>query len=360
MENSHIRVLVLRENWLGCTGLSAFNAMLRAGCRAESISETDFIPLQYRSFIMRATAKLLRPFAVQEFNRELLRMNAALKPHLFLAVKGQFIQAETLRAMRTAGTRLYCFFPDLSFTAFGAYLAASAKEYDWLFTTKSFGPRDLKERLGVENSSYLPHAYDRDVHRPRSLSAEDSARYGCDISFIGKHSPAKAKILEDLVRLRPQINLKVWGNQWERLAPDSPLRKFVEFRAANGTEYATAISASRINLGLLQEAIPGASSGDQITSRTFHIPGAGGLMLHERTEDLLKIFREDEHCVCFNGVEELNKKIGDLLADPARCERISATGRALVESAHSWNHRAQAILDHFRREKTGNGPASRK
>lgn len=349
--NLHIRILVLRENWLGCTGLSAFNAFLRLGCASESISEGDFIPLQYRSFAMRAAGRLLRPFAVREFNRALVRLNAGFKPHVFLAVKGQFIQAESLRAMHKTGTRLFCFFPDLSFTAFGPYLQQAAREYDWIFTTKSFGPRDLKEHLGIEKSSYLPHAFDPGVHRPRALSPEDIAKYGCDVSFIGKHSPAKAAMLEELVRRRPALNLKVWGNQWERLAPESPLRKHVMFRAANGIEYATAISASRINLGLLQEAIAGSSSGDQITSRTFHIPACGGLMLHERTDDLLKIFREDESCACFAGPDELARKVDQLLADEPLRARIATRGRELVEQGHSWDHRAQVILDRLRKEK---------
>jgi spore maturation protein CgeB len=224
-------------------------------------------------------------------------------------------------------------------------LEAAAREYDWIFTTKSFGPRDLKEHLGVEKSSYLPHAFDPGVHRPRSLKAEDVVQFGCDVSFIGKFSPAKAGILEELARRRPGLQFKVWGKHWERLAPDSPLRKHVMFCAATGVEYATAISASRINLGLLQEAIPGASSGDQITSRTFHIPACGGLMLHERTDDLLKIFREDENCVCFSGIEELVKKIDSLLGDKDACVRIAARGRELVEQGHSWDDRARTILD---------------
>lgn len=342
-----VRIVVLRENWLGCTGLSAFSACLRLGCQAESISESDYIPLQYRTFFSRAVAKLMRPLAVQEFNRALLRVTVDLKPDLFLAVKGQFIQAQTLRAMRCVGTTLYCFFPDLSFTAFGPYLPEAAKEYDWIFTAKSSGKQDLLRQFGMANSSYLPHAFDPQIHRPHRVGCEDEASYRCDVSFIGKFSAGKAAILEGLVRRKPDLRLKVWGNQWERLAANSPLRKYVQFRAATGIEYAMAISGTRVNLALLQEAIPGAPSGDQITSRTFHIPACGGLMLHERTDDLLELFCEDESCVCFSGVDELTNKIDDLLADESARSRIAARGREVVEQAHSWDHRARTILDHY-------------
>src|SRR6266540_1246151 len=90
-----IRILVLRENWLGCTGLSAFGACLRMGCQASSISDEDFFISHSGTFFSRAVAKLIRPLAVHEFNQALLKLTLDVKPHLFLAVKGAFIQAQT-------------------------------------------------------------------------------------------------------------------------------------------------------------------------------------------------------------------------------------------------------------------------
>jgi glycosyltransferase involved in cell wall biosynthesis len=344
---SELRVLVPTDVVLGGVATSAFNALLRAGCVVGSISESDFIPLSYHSFFMRAAAKALRPLGVREFNRALLQLTLSLKPHLFLAVKGRFIQAGTLRAMRVSGARLYNFFPDLSFTAFGPYLPQAAREYDWIFFSKSFGPKDLKTSLGVERSSYLMHAYGPEIHRPRQLSREDLAAYGCEVSFIGRWSPKKAAILEELARRRPNLKLKVWGDAWQNLAPQSPLRKFAVFRGVFGMQFPVAICASTINLGLLQEAIPGSSSGDEITMRTFEIPACGGSMLHERTRDLLAIYREDESCVCFEGIDELVGKIDLLLKYEPRRRAIAERGRAVVEQAHSWDHRARTIMDHY-------------
>jgi spore maturation protein CgeB len=131
------------------------------------------------------------------------------------------------------------------------------------------------------------------------------------------------------------------------MAKSATLRPYAMFRAVTGFEYANAISCSTINLGLLQEAIPGAPSGDRITSRTFHIPACGGLMLHERTDDLLRIFEEDKSCVCFAGPEELASKVDLLLAGPESRKEIARVGQSVVEEAHSWDHRARAILDHY-------------
>jgi spore maturation protein CgeB len=341
-----LRVLVVRENWLGNTGLSAFTALLRAGIWADSISERDYVPIEWKRLSMKVFGRLLRAPAVDEFNRDLLRMAKELKPDVLLAVKGTFIQAETLRATRQMGITCYCFYPDVTFTADGRYLPRAISEYDWVFTTKSFGLADL-ETLGQKNSSFLPHAFDPMVHRPRQPTPQLMKELGCDVSFIGKWSPKKQHLLEELVELRPQLNLKVWGNRWQQLPSNSPLRARTMFKAINGIGYASAISCSKINLGLLFEGPPGASSGDLITSRTFHIPASGGLLLHERTPDLLEIFKEGESCMCFDGVKELALKVDQLLADEALRTRVAVRGREVAEASHSWDHRVRTILDHY-------------
>jgi hypothetical protein len=340
------KVLVVRENWLGCTGLSAFNALIRAGVQATSITEAEYLPL-WTSFPMRVLRRALRYTAVKEFNRALLRDVQRYKPDLLLVFKGPIVLADTLRTIGKMGTTRYCFYPDVSFSTHGPYLPEALPCYDWIFTTKSFGPRDLKALLGIDTVSYLPHAYDPDVHRPRIPEPRDQNEYDCDVSFIGSWSRKKAQILEGFLARRPGIKLKIWGDRWQNLAGTSPLRPFTAFHSIHGPAYAMANSCSKINLGITHERVGTASSGDQITSRTFHIPACGGLLLHERSRDLLNIFTEDENCVCFDGVDELVSKVDGLLADDGRRKSIAQRGRELVESAHSWDHRAGSILDHY-------------
>lgn len=353
----HLRVLVIRENWLGCTGLSAFNALLRLGAHGASVTEAEFVPTKWRCLSLRVLAKMIRHLSVKEFNRSLLREVDKVGPDLLLTFKGSYVLADTLRSIGRLGVTRYCFYPDISIHNHGPYLPGAIRQYDWIFSTKSFGPRDLGD-LGVLNCSYLPHAFDPEVHRPRLPSARDRERYECDVSFIGGWSPGKARILEALVRLRPSIDLKVWGDRWHNLSARSPLRRFVKFKEVFGVEYATAICCSKINLGLLQDIAPGSSSGDRITSRTFHIPACGGLLLHERTEDLLAIFAENESCVCFGGAEELAEKIDGMLRDPGRRLAIASCGRELVQQEHSWDDRARAILDHYLAPIVTTGPGS--
>ncbi len=349
-EYKNLRVLVIRENWLGNTGLSAFGALLRTGAWAFSLTESEYVPLEWRALPAKTVARVLRPAAVGEFNRALERTAEEMRPHLFLAFKGAFVKPEALRRLHRMGVVRYCFFPDTAI-ANSRYLPHAIREYDWIFTTKSFGPRDFREQFGIQNCSFLPHAFDPIVHHPRTPTAEEDKMFGCDVSFIGSWSPKKQKLLEDLVHLRPGLSLKVWGNSWQNLPRSSPLRPYAQFQPVVGIGYATAISCSKINLGLLREGLPGASSGDLITSRTFHIPACGGLLLHERTTDVLQIFEENESCVCFEGAHELASKIDEFLKDRERCRAVAARGRGVVLAAHSWDHRVSTILDKFAKQR---------
>jgi glycosyltransferase involved in cell wall biosynthesis len=340
-----LRVLVVRDHWLGCTGLAASNALLRLGVNTNYVSEVESVP-KWTSLPLRILGRAIRREAVKDFNRVLVSLARQMRPHILLVFKGAYVFAESLHAIRKLGTVTLNFYTDVSFHCFGPYLPNAVKQYGWVFTSKSFGVRDLKG-MGVTACSYLPHGFDSDLHRPRVPSPRESDEYAADVAFFGSWSPGKARTLEELILLRPSLDLRIWGDRWERLDRGSPLQRFVKFRALPGVDYATAIGCSKIALCLLHVAVAGASSGDLITTRTFEFPACGSAMLHKRTADLLEIFTEDVNCACFDSTEELAAKIDALLKDPERRESIARKGRELVEYGHSWDHRVRTILDHY-------------
>jgi spore maturation protein CgeB len=234
-------------------------------------------------------------------------------------------------------------YPDVSVLAHGPWLPKALPEYDWVFTTKSFGVDDMRRLVGVERASFLPHAYDPEVHAPVALEPEDVGRYGCDVSFIGTWSPKKQALLESLAVRQPEVRLRIWGHQWKRAR--AKLGDRVEGRPVVGVEYAKALTASRVNLCILSEARRGASSGDRTTSRTFHIPATGAFMLHERTEELALFFEEGSECGAFGSPEELATRVGAYLADDAERTRVAEAGwQRSVRSGYSVDDRATELL----------------
>ena len=281
---------------------------------------------------MKIVLRLVLKGAIREFNAQLLRLAKSFRPHLVLFVKGPYVYAESIRKLKDLGICCICFYPDVSMMVHGAYIPKAIPEYDWIFTTKSFGPRDLARLFSVTNCSYLPHAADPEIHKPRQpRSADELSEYGCDLAFIGGWSEGKEAVLTRMAAALPGLKIKIWGNRWENVSASSILAPFIQFREILGPSYALAVGAAKINLALVHEKVAGASSGDLITSRTFHIPACGGFMLHQRTPDLAEVFIEDEECAAFADANEAIEKIGMYLEDEAGRLKMAERGRARVD-----------------------------
>jgi spore maturation protein CgeB len=176
------------------------------------------------------------------------------------------------------------------------------------------------------------------------MDEDDRARYECDVSFIGTWSPKKQRLLEEVRRRMPWVRLRVWGAQWEQAR--ATLGASIEGRGVYGREYAKAIVGSSINLAILSEAREGASSGDLITSRTFHIPATGAFMLHERTDEFLEYFTEGRECACFATIEEMIERIGCYLDNDEERRRMAAAGlQRSIESNYAVDGRAVKIVE---------------
>src|SRR6185312_10215224 len=100
------------------------------------------------------------------------------------------------------------------------------------------------------------------------------------------------------------------------------------------------------NLAILSEQRVGASSGDLLTSRSFHIPACGGFMLHERTAELSEVLTENESVACFSDADEMIEQIDRYVTDDAARAAIAARGREVIAAAHSWDDRIREILAH--------------
>jgi spore maturation protein CgeB len=287
---------------------------------------------------------MLETVLVREYVEALISEAQALKPNLFFVFKGRYVTAEAVKAIRQLGAVAVNFYPDVSFMAHGEYLPRALPVYDWVFTTKTFGLADLEQLLGVRTASFMPPSFDPEVHRRVELDVEDRATYECDVSFIGTWSPKKQQFIEQIAAKLPSVRLRVWGAQWGPALPALGAR--IEGRGVFGLEYAKATSASKINLAILSEARMGASSGDQITARTFQIPATGAFMLHERTDELLQYFHEGTECGCFSTPEDLVTMVRYYLEHDCHRQSIAAAGydRA-VSSGYSVDDRARLVLE---------------
>ena len=338
-----LRILMVCDLWQGSDSYALARAFRRAGHSVTIVSDSTYYGREWRSPVLRAARRLMRPFIVRDFNEALIKSAQGLAPHLLFVCKGQLVEPYAIEAAKKAGALAALWWPDVSFFAHGPSIPRSVPHYDWVFTTKTFGLNDLKAKFDMTRASFLPHAFHPEVHRKFRCDASDHERYGCDVSFIGTWSPKKQALLEALVAAQPDVKLKIWGMQWEKAG--AGLARWVESREVLGAEYAKAIRLSKVNLGILSEMRKGASSGDLITARTFHIPACGGFMLHERTCEVSEFFVEGRECGMFEGAKEMVDKVGYYLEHTAEREAVAEAGHVrCLHSGNSVDDRVRAIL----------------
>lgn len=344
----HLRVLVIGESWHGsnCTALAS--GFRELGHTVSLVGINEFMPRTRRKLVPLVLARLARPILVREFNADIVSQLRTRRPDLAVVYKGNWVTIETLRGVRESGAWLCNMYPDVSMFGHQGLDPRSFLEYQHIFTTKSFGVGDLERHFGVRSASFLPHGFDPIVHR-RLPVPQDT-----DVSFIGTWSPHKEALLSDLVSAIGAGRLAVWGTQWEK-ARSGSLRPSLKFQPVLGDHYAEAISRSKINLGILSERRAGASSGDLSTARTFEIPACGGFLLHQRTDELLGLFREGTDVACFESSGELIERVRYYLAHEDERRSIAAAGEAACRTNHSYTHRAQAIVSEFLSAREGRG-----
>lgn len=338
-----LRILFVVSNWYGSNARSCAESLRRLGCDVLDIDQDNFFPLANR-FSSKVLRRMLTPHWVEEFNQAVLATAENFPHDIFLAMGGGDLQASTLRALRARGVTLYNYYPDTSAFEHGKRLTEAMPEYDCVFYTKPFWYADATRKIRLRNAHFIPHGYDPVLHRPFPLSARDREDYGHAVSYIATHHPYKEKLLADLVRLRPRLDLSIWGDRWAKQCKSPELRRYIRGYPLYGERYSRAIAAAQINLAIMCGVKPGSPMRDLTTNRTYTIPACGGFMLHERNPEVLELYEEGKEIGCFESAEELADSIEYFLAHPVEREEIAQAGYSRCVPAYSYDNRMAELL----------------
>lgn len=209
--------------------------------------------------------------------------------------------------------------------------------FDLWVTTKSFNaqPTEMPSR-GVRRVLFVDNSYDPAIHRRLSLTADEQAAFGADVSFIGTYEKPRAASLLKLAEAG--ITVRVWGNGWGGKAGTHPNLK-IEARPVYDDDYARTINATRINLAFLRKA-----NRDLQTCRTMEIPACGGFMLHERSAEAETLFVPDREAAYFGSDEELVASCQRWLAQEGNRAAVAEAGWRRAQSGRAHVDRLRAIL----------------
>ena len=177
--------------------------------------------------------------------------------------------------------------------------------------------------------------------RPLTLTEAEKKQYDCDVVFAGHYEPdGREKSIRILVEAG--IDVKIWGGKyWTSEVLGDAYNHFAPIVPVEGDNYTKALCGAKICLAFLSKL-----NRDTYTRRCFEIPACGRVMLAERTEDLQKMFKEDEEACFFSSNEELLEKVQWLLANPERREAIAKAGlRRVWTDGHDVKSRAQFFIN---------------
>lgn len=208
--------------------------------------------------------------------------------------------------------------------------------YDIHFTTKSYILDDMK-RLGAKKIVFTNQLFESTYHHPMNLTDEERNRLGGDVGFIGAWEKERCDSI--LFLANHGIKVKVFGDgKWGEYKNNPNLTIYPGVFSA---DYSKALQAFKVSLCFLRKM-----NFDQQTSRTMEIPGCGGFMLAERTDEHLALFEEGKEAAFFSSNEELLEKCRYYLAHDEERKAIAEAGHKKCETAGYSNEKGiKKMLD---------------
>ena len=334
------RILFVAPLFEGGTALQRFRTLQRQG---HEVLPIDVLPRPWLGVALtlpyRAFQRLGGPHDLAGANRQLLAVDAGFEPHLVWVEKGLTVEAATVRALRERWPQAVMlnysgddmFNPRNQSRQWHACLPL----YDVFVTTKHHNLDELRE-AGARLVLHVDKAFDPLVHRPVPVTPDLRGRFGGDVGFVGW--PEAARTASMLHLARHGVPVRIWG-PWPRPLRSHPNLR-VEGRPLWSDDYASALSAFRINLCFLRKA-----NRDRHTTRSVEIPACGGFMLAERTAEHLALFEEDVEAVYFSDDDELLDKVRWYLAHEPERARIAEAGRRRCwAGGYTYERRLEGIL----------------
>src|SRR5262245_14651916 len=331
----------------------ALEPLLTTGARFAALRElgVETVGIDSRGFLetgspwqRRLTHWTLHTPGVYAYNRALLETAASFRPNVVWLEKPVFVFPRTLRRLRALpGVRLVYHNTDdwrgrdRLHALHWRYLLRGLRRYDLYVLSNAHNVAEFRE-VDLRPVHHMELAANPAIRDPGALSEAERRRLGAPVGFIGHYEPETERLL--LAVVRTGIEARVYGGGWEVATADGPLRRAIEGRLVWGDEYARAICAFDVNLGIVSKW-----NRNHTASRTFQIPALGGFLLHERNELVTKYFEEGVDAEFFDSDDELLEKCRHYLAHPDERRRIADAGRRrCIESGYFELDRVRDVL----------------
>jgi spore maturation protein CgeB len=336
--------------FLGAFGKGALeNYYLKSLTESNVVIDTYDICKDYynainRSVFHKGLNKVLPSSFFKGINESVLEKVKNEKYQVILIFKGFTLFPETVKALKEHTYLLCNYNPDHPFLFFSPgsgnkNIIDCIPLYDVYIT---FAKKIARELQLIYNSKafVLPFGYD-DKQQRTIYSDINKGK----IIFIGAYDKERA----DYCNKIETEQLVIYGERkWaSRTIGKNKIRSAFSGRALYGDEYAGAIASANGVLNILRR-----QNLDEHTHnmRTFEVPGYGGVLISNRTQEQMEFFEEGKEAVYFDSMDELNEKILFLQKSPSVVEAIKKAALLRSEkSNYGYTHRAKEMLEIFKK-----------
>lgn len=310
--------------------------------------EVDLVGEEYLyrpSFINRLVNKFLPlPFfwGVNRLNKVIIERVEKFLPDLVILFKPIFIKTKTINELKKNKSLVFSYHSDNAWLPINSstYYVAGLNLYDALFFQNRHNADEAKKNINIE-SIYLPSAVDTEIHYPVKVYNGPNS----DIAFIGTYIRGEKREvwLEKLCQLG--YNLKIYGSRWEKCKNRCLKNRKIINGPKYGRDFSEVVNSTKIVINFLRE-----HNNDEQNSRTYELPACGGFMLHERTEEVLKLFKEGKEAEFFSNFRELRDKIDYYLKQEEERIAIAKSGLEKVRlEEYSFKSRAEVIIKEYKK-----------
>jgi spore maturation protein CgeB len=252
---------------------------------------------------------------VERLRRDLI----SIRPQFVIVVKGRFVRAEAVAALRSdLGVPIVNYYPDHPLWPGhdDPQIIEALQAYDEVLVWGQHVQEALLV-VGVRSIRVVPFGYDPTIYRPPD---ELPSRHW-EVAVLGQCYPERLRYVETLA----EFNLLVSGRGWTRSVKRGPLAGRVSDASFPGDETCRLYWRSAIGLNILADwNVPAHNM------RTFEVPATATVMVATWTPEHHELFGSKGALLVSNPTEARDA-LRALFADPDRLAAIGAEGRRCVE-----------------------------
>lgn len=294
------------------------------------------------ALINKVISKAIPSFFFRSINTQLLQFVNKRQYDVILVFKGLTLFPQTINELKKNTRLLCCYNPDHPFKFFSEgsgnrNILDSISLYDIYISYSRRIAADLNAQYKV-NAYSVPFGYDDSSFPQETRQAEDFYNKWL---FIGAYDRQRALFLEKL----DDNDVDIYGDSKWRSRSKNNIGKKYKGQPLYNMNYKQAIRYSNGVFNLLRRQNIEEESHNM---RSFEVPGYGGVLIANRTEEQMYFFEDNKEAVYFDSMDELKDKLDYLRKNPGKIDAIkSAALQRSKSSSYSYTDRSEELYRIF-------------